>query len=152
MMSFSEREILLSVVYSMIYGVIFSSFYSFILVTSSMVKSIPIVLKKILVFDKLLPAPKTRSCITKSSGKITAFLSVIAFALGFSLLSYIALDGQIRIYMLVLSSASLYISNFVFFGIFEAVISSVFDIVIFVISLSVRCLIMAVKKVNFVKK
>ena len=121
-MTFSTEELFTSVIFALAYGAIFAIAFSFIVVVKESLSVMIDMLKSALRYEKILPLPRFNN--VKNDFKPGAFISVIAvfmFAVGFSLLSYMALDGQLRLYMLILSFALFYLSKNAFYDIFSRV-------------------------------
>ena len=128
MIVFSFTEILISLLYAVIFGLCFSIFYGVISVLYISLKSMQKLIYQIVFFDKILPSPSIKKEIKQGEkGPFFAFLSVLAFFLGFMLTSYFALDGDIRLYMLLLSSASFYIFYSAFCGVLKVGCVLLFD-------------------------
>ena len=139
MMTFSTEEIFSSVIFALAYGAIFAIILSFVVVLKESLVAILDMLKTTLSYEKIFPLPSFSG--VKISYKSSAFISVIAvflFAVGFSLLSYMSLDGQLRLYMLILSFASLYLSKIAIFDIFSRVILLALKAFFIIIALIVR--------------
>ena len=148
MMTFTGREILLSALYALIYGGGFSFVYQLLIILVRTVKAMPSLAVEILNADKIFPSPRVKNAINKGKeGALFAFFSVVLFFIGFQLLSYLALDGQLRIYMLALSSAAFYITNLAFYTFLRIICITLFDIIILLLSTAVRVLVLPVKKV-----
>ena len=142
MIVFSFTEILISLLYAVIFGLCFSIFYGVISVLYVSLKSMQKLIYQIVFFDKILPSPSIKKEIKQGEkGPFFAFLSVLAFFLGFMLTSYFALDGDIRLYMLLLSSASFYIFYSAFCGVLKVGCVLLFDAFLFVISTTLRSII-----------
>ena len=142
MMSFSFFEIITSLFYAIIFGLGYSLFYAVIFIIYLSFKDIPSLFCQIVVFDKILPSPSIKKGIKEGKcGPLFAFLSVLTFFLGVMFASYFALDGEIRLYMLVLSSASFYIFYLTFYDVFRTIFILLFDMILFVVTLSLRLII-----------
>ena len=100
MMGFSGREILLSVLYAFLFGLGYSLLYQLILISLEAVKSLPRLAREILGSEKIFPSPSIKKELKdRKFGAVFAFFSVFLFFVGFLLLSYLALDGQLRLYI-----------------------------------------------------
>ena len=147
MMGFSGREILLSVLYAFLFGLGYSLMYQLILISLEAVKSLPRLAREILGSEKIFPSPSIKKEIKdRKFGAVFAFFSVFLFFVGFLLLSYLALDGQLRLYMLVISSASFYVFNSAFFVVLSNIFILLFDCLIFVFSTAFRIIILPLKR------
>ena len=106
MIYFSFRSIILSIIYALIYGAIFGFVINFI-------KQIPLMLKYIVSIPKALiiyTGPLNSVTYVKKYKKkpnvisrLYVFFSIIIFSLGFLFLSYYAIDGELRLYLLLFS-------------------------------------------------
>ena len=147
MITFTYAEIALSVIYAMLFGCVFAGVLSIICLLCDLVLKIPKMMKDIIVFEKILPAPsfdflKSR----RKDGGFIAFFSVILFTLGFLLLSYYTLDGIIRIYMLILSFAAFYLAKMTFLNVFERLLLFILTWVLKPFAVSVRLIIYPLKR------
>ena len=149
MIAFTYQEIADSILFAIGFGVGFSVLYSAVLLLRSIIFSLPDIFCSIFVFDKILPLPSF-SEIGKGQkvGKILCFFSVVLFFVGFCLLSYIALDGIIRIYMLVLCSAAFYLSKITIFEFFIKVFLFIFRFVLRLFTLVIRIIVSPVKRLK----
>jgi len=151
MMVFSGKEIMLSVIYAIIYGFGFSLFYQALLVLSVSIKLLPNLFVEILRFERIMPPPSAKKNIKNGkSGPILAFFSVLLFFIGFIIISYIFLDGEIRVYMLFLSSASLFVLYSAFCDFFKNIFSFFFDLILLVVSTLIRSLVLPFKKIYII--
>ena len=147
-MTFSAEEIFSSVIFALAYGAIFAVIFSLTVVMKESLAVFFNMLKNSLRYDKIFPLPSYEK--VKISNKTGAFISVVSiflFAVGFSLLSYLALDGQLRLYMLTLSFASFYLSKIAFFDIFSRVILFAFRISFILIVFIVRLVLWLPKRI-----
>ena len=105
MIYFTAYEIIRSVLSALLYGLLFAFFVCFVElclgVSRNGVKSLfnSLVLGKIIKRNNLLGEEK-------KTGAFLTFLFIILFSLGFILLSYLVLDGAIRFYTLIISTAA----------------------------------------------
>lgn len=154
MITFSIREIIFSALSAVIFGVVFSAFVCTLDMLIGVASSLPEFLIASVRFDKVFPPARLSvSARKRSVGPIYLFFCILIFALGFSLLSYISLDGEIRIYMLILSFASFYLSKISFCNFLTRAILWLFDGAISLVTLALRCLVLPIKLlIRFVKK
>ena len=146
MIYFSPAEILCSLLHAVVFGMGFSFFYQLFVAILRTAKSIPGLMNEILFAERIFPFPSVKGKFKEGEeGGMTAFLSVIFFFLGFLLLSYFSLDGRVRIYMLVVSSASLYAFNYAFSVILGAFFCNAFDLILAVASTVIRCVMLPFK-------
>ncbi len=149
MITFTYKEIADSILYAILYGVSFAVFYSALVLVRSIFYSLPDIVKKTVKFDKIFPLPNF-SHVGKSTktGKILSFISPLLFCLGFCVLSYISLDGIIRIYMLILSSASFYLAKIAFYEFFIRIFLLIFRLVLQSFTIIARCLILPIRQIK----
>lgn len=149
MISFTNPEIFLSIIYAVLYGGFFAFGYSVLLTVNSLIKSSSDIMLGILRFDKIFPLPRYKSLLnSQKHGPIIAFLSIVFFSVGFVLLSYLSLDGIIRLYMLVLSFASFYLLKITIFDFLRRLTTFIFDYMIMVCALPVRFVVLLLKKLQ----
>ena len=142
MIAFTLGEILSSLIYAAIYGAVFSAVYSGIKLLCDTVLSIPGLIGNIFVYESIFHLPNFRKNIVRRKiGSIFTLLLIILFTLGFVLISYLTLDGVIRLYVLFVAFASFYLSNFVFCDILSRVFLWIFDQILKLVCLIVRILI-----------
>ena len=146
MMGHSLWRIVASVLSAASFGAIFSCVLAVASSALEVGKRALVLLKEIVRFEHILPLPSFRKYIFEENDRkdMPVWLSISAiplFAIGFSLLSYLTLDGQLRIYMLLISSAALYLSNIVFSNFFHRLFLLICTVFFAVISLPIRCLI-----------
>ena len=112
MIGFSMYELLLGAFNSLIYGFCFGVILLFFDVICKQSSKFIIHLRNAFKFKKgETGTRKPSKSIDNKNSSLVAFLKVISFSLGFLLLSYYSLDGEIRLYMLLLSLFSLKTSN-----------------------------------------
>ena len=111
MIGFTLDEIIGSVFYAICYGFIFSLVEFLLTLSYKIFTKVAYQLTE--KFKKGDNTRKKTESIHKKADKLLP-LKIFLFGIGFCLLSYIALDGEVRIYMLILSSASLFISKLAF--------------------------------------
>ena len=146
MMGFSSIEILNSVLFAVIYGAFFAFIYESVRLALLVFKSLPKVCSEILVFEKIFPTPPiTKAVKSAKTGRPFSFFSVLAFFFGFSVISYISLDGDIRLYMLILSSASFFLFYSTFWDFYRWLILSILDLIFIPLSVFFRCLLIPFK-------
>ena len=119
MIDFDLNITLTSILFAIIFGVLYAILYSVVYLLKSTFGCIPSIIREIVSLKKILPLPRFEYLSTEGRlGGFLTSLSIILFGLGFSILSYVSLDGQIRIYMLFFSFASFYLSKKAFLNIF----------------------------------
>ena len=142
MIAFTTEEILLSIIYSIGFGVMFSCLYSASLGLISLLKSG----SKIFAFFMVSASPfdgfkQKWGFRTYSPGPVHSFLSIILFAIGYSITSYVSLDGEIRLYTLIVSFASFYLSNSAFSIILNKIFLKFLSLILALFSCSVRLIL-----------
>lgn len=151
MIGFSFLEIINSLLYSFIYGLGASALYVVVSNIYLILKSLPDLFYEIIIFDKILPSPNFKKCLkVGKKGPIFAFVSVFLFFIGFMLVSYFALDGEIRLYMLILSSAAFYVFYSTFYDILKNILIVVSNAFIFIISTTFRLAVMPFKIMHYI--
>ena len=146
MIGFSEQELIISALYAVIYGILFSFAYRLFSILIHVIKEAPRLCSEVVFANKIFPAVKINSRLGNGkNGPISAFFSTVLYFIGFLLLSYFCLDGQLRVYMLVISSASLYVFNFAFFVILSRIAIILTDGILFLVSTAVRLVILPFK-------
>ena len=152
MISFSHQEILVSLAYAVAYGVTFSALLALVKLILRIALALPGFLYDTLSFTKILPREDFKGRINlMENGKVFDFLGVIIFTLGFILISYLSLDGEIRIYMLLSAFAAVYLSNLVFYGIFIRFFLFLFDIIFGLLCIAIRLIIYPFMKLYRIK-
>ena len=146
MMGFSAREVLLSVVYSVAYGAAYSLIYKTLEFLINLIFVFPEYLCTQLREEKIISLISIKGKIKgRKNGPIFTFFSTLTYFTGFLLLSYFSLDGDIRLYMLILSSASLYIFNLTFCDFWHKILTTLFDIVFALLFAALRLVILPIK-------
>ena len=139
MMTFSAGEIFSSVVYALIYGIAFAMMLSAIKAIKEGIYASLEYLKKLSWNDRIFSLPRLKRVnFIHRTGAVAYALSILLFAVGFSLLSYLSLDGQIRSYMLILSFASFYMSKNAFFGFLKRIVFIALGIPVSLIAIALR--------------
>lgn len=152
MINFSLEEIIRSILYASSFGILFSFLYTAIRLLKSILLTIPDVIRELFVFDRLFCTPDfKKSMLLMKNGRLMTFISILLFSLGLVTVSYLSLDGEIRIYVIVFSFASFYLANIVFLRIFLKVIIFILDLLLRVICIALRMMIFPFRKL-FSKK
>lgn len=154
MIPFEKGELLLSALFAVIYGAGFSVLLCGVDIILAGLSVMPRFFGETVRFDNILPPPRfAKDSFRWRRGPIYIFLAFTLFALGFSLLSYVSLDGQTRIYMLILAFASFYLSKIAFFDFLRKAFLWLFGLALSAASVMVRLAILPIKLiVRFVKK
>ena len=115
-MHFSIGEIFISIICSLIYGALFFVFYTATVIIKVQLEDAKAIIKIAFVYDKIFKKPTINiGRSEKSCGNLLSFLLVSLFSVGFILLSYYALDGCVRIYVLLLSLFSFFALKWLLF-------------------------------------
>ena len=139
MMHFSMTEVLWSLIYALIFGGCFFLFYIAAVVLKSECKRITTLPRLIIKYDKIFEKQAINKSRTDCSlGAVTKASLVILYSLGFVLLSYYALDGCVRMYLLFLSITTFLFLKIVLEDIILRFIKSVFDSVFYLILILFR--------------
>lgn len=116
------NTILHSIFFATIYGVLFAITSTIVSIMISLLSKLPEIIREVFVYDGLFSNPKF--LLSKNTPtSFSTFASVLCFTLGFIILSYYSLDGEIRIYMFIISTASYYLARFAFCAFFEKIFS-----------------------------
>ena len=150
MISFTHAEILSSCIWAVMYGLFYCVLYCISVSLTNLLSCLPGDIKSMLGFERIFPLPKFKHEKTKSIGSLLIIILVFLYGLGFSLISYAALDGEIRLYMLVLSFASFYLSKNVFFNFEQSTIRLIYVALLKIISLLIRLLVVLKRRIVFV--
>lgn len=139
MMTFSAGEIFSSVVYALIYGIAFAMMLSAFKAIKEGIYASLEYLKNLSWNDRIFSLPRLKRVdFIHRTSAVAHALSILLFAVGFSLLSYLSLDGQIRLYMLILSFASFYMSKNAFFGFLKRIVFIALGIPVSLIAIALR--------------
>ena len=97
----SFMKILESVVSAFVYGVVFSFLRSFTGIIFFVIKTL---------YAHFISSPQ-KSLKHQKTTSFGIFISVVLFGIGFSIISYVFVDGCIRMYLLLFSLLGVYLSN-----------------------------------------
>lgn len=108
MIYFTYTEIILSLIYAVLYGVLFGCSYQLIRSVVPLVKMVLEIPRESLAYGTSIFRKRKRinfEAKTKNKlvGSVSVFSAIIAFSIGYILLCYYTLDGQLRLYLLVFS-------------------------------------------------
>ena len=146
MIGYTSYELIWSVAHALIYGAFFAFVYQLALILRGLIVSIPSLLCEVVFYEEFFVPPRLKDHIEGGkTGSLFAFFSLLSYFLGFILLSYYSLDGQIRLYMLAITSASLYIFNISFCVVLRAVITFLLDVLLVVVAITVRIILLPIK-------
>lgn len=107
-MSFSFSEIINSVFCAIIYGCGYFVYFTILRILLSRLRDVKFFIRSTYDYSKITEK-KRRGDVALKPSSVTAFFDIFIFGIGFILLSYFALDGCLRVYMVIVSS-------FVFFS------------------------------------
>lgn len=127
MIIFSFYEIFLSVIYSVSFGGLLAILYEFFRILSFLPETISLIFRKT-NFSNAGKIYLSNQTITQ---KIIFFLF---FTLGTILLSYFALDGLIRLYVIAVSLATFYLVKKMAFYLLEGILYTLLSIILFPIA------------------
>lgn len=126
MIYFSSSEILISVIASALYGVLFSLFSLAFVVFACLFKEFFRSVKNAFDYSIKLSAIPLKNP-NKSTGGVYVFLGIIAFSLGYVLLCYFSLDASFRLYVLLISATT----YFIFYSFINKIITPILNAIIF---------------------
>ena len=127
MISFSFGDIFLSVIYSSFFGIALAFLYESARIISFLPETISLILRK----SEFINVRK----IYLSNQTITQrILFFLCFTLGTILLSYFALDGLIRVYVIAVSLASFFLSKKMAFYLLEGILYTFLPIILYPIA------------------
>ena len=112
MIYFTAEEIFGSIIYAALYGGGFAAFYVLATFLSEELIMIKYVLKSSAKYDKFFEIPESLKCgdtkaeVSDTLAAILKFSFILLYGVGFILLSYFALDGTFRIYLLAITLMS----------------------------------------------
>ncbi len=119
MQYYTSQQIFLSVLYSLIFGVCFGMFSSLVSVILEYIETLLNLPRLILTYSSEEKGPltlfKEKPKLIYSEGRakevIKDFIVTLSFGISFSVLSYIAVDGELRLYVLLIALITSYFSN-----------------------------------------
>lgn len=140
MIYFTSEEILFSVIASLVFGASFGGVFSLLSLIKPLIKAITVGTAS----GVRLPLKKIRriaiSDYEEGSTAVGTMLTVILFALLYVLISYIALDGAVRIYTLLISLSSAAIIKYISAKSLTNALKILFELLIYVYSISLSLL------------
>lgn len=153
MIFFSLNEIMISVLLAILYGACFAGFIDLFILFRNVIVSLPGLMRDVLEYDKLFNLP---SEILKKNryniNSISLFFCFLIYVIGFIFISYASLDGMIRIYMIVISSASLFVTKNKIFDKLYVVLFGAINFILGLLCVAIRVFLYPFKKVLFFKK
>lgn len=146
MMDFNSAEICLSVLYAIIFGFCFFILFSLMNICRDFLRGIIPYLKEAVRFKRIFPLPSFNIYLKEGrSSALFLIISILTFSLGFILLSYLTLDLQLRLYMLVIYFASFYVSYFAFFAFLKSVFLRISGLLLSLVCILLRVVIFPIK-------
>ena len=149
MIFFTIEEYFYSAIYALGLGIAYSAALSFLQSIMSLFRILPTFFYEIFNYSHLFAPFKVDRHLLKIRNKKSAigvFISILSFSFIFLLISYVTLDGVLRIYLLIVLFASFYVSNFAFSSAFAFLFSWLVTILLTLIAIPIR-LIYAMFKV-----
>lgn len=141
MIAFTTREVLCSLIYSLIFGV---GFFALTTAFSALLRyafRFGKLWDDLTTYGKIFEKPmKIRGRIPESLESIESFLLTLCFFLGFILLSFYALDGSVRLYTFLTALAAFCLLHRVLFSRVSAAIFCMLDVIYFVFVFLIRAL------------
>ncbi len=126
MIYFTAGEIFRSMLYGAIYGALCAFLFVLLTVSRLVIRDVALCFRQIFVYKNIRDKIRLEaSCDNVCQSSAGVIFEIILFTLGFILLSYLALDGLIRGYMLAIVFASFYLSKMAFFDYFKMIILKV---------------------------
>jgi hypothetical protein len=102
-------------------------------------------LVSVLFYESLLQ-PITRRYGGNEKHILSGIVDILVFGVGFIFLSYAALDGALRFYMLILSFAAFYLSNFAFFEFLSRILNIFFDYLELCVLIFIRIIMFPIRQ------
>ena len=127
MISFSFYEIFLSVIYSVSFGGLLAILYEFFRILSFLPETISLIFRKT-NFSNAGKIYLSNQTITQK------IIFILSFTLGTILLSYFALDGLIRLYVIAVSLATFYLVKKMAFYLLEGILYTFLSIILYPIA------------------
>ena len=106
---FTAEELILSFLYALVYGISYAAFVETIGALGKLFRNVPTFVQSVIIYDKLCPPSYINLTPNDRHAGLRTFATTTAFSIGFILLSYFALDGEVRLYTLIASITSFFI-------------------------------------------
>ena len=159
MIPFTSFEILASIFSATIFGAFFAFLNLVLKILNLEIRHISKIGEHLFNSKNIFSIPKRRALITaeppkrhKYLSEISTFFKVIIFDVGFILLSYYALDGEIRAYLLFFSIGFFILFNSLFdktlLKITDVFFVFIYGVFVVFLRLSLRPLLLAIKKIK----
>ena len=150
MILFDYNDVLLSMLYALIFGFSFAFVYSIILLIKRALVSLPSIVKDVFFLQKSITAKSFDYLLNNViPGRLLLAFSIVIYGIGFFLLSYVVLDGQIRIYMLIISFAAFYLSKFAFYDLIFKILIRLCIVFLKGLTIVIRWIFHPIKKCLF---
>ena len=127
MIGFSFSEIFLSVIYSILFGITLAFLYEFARIISFLPETIFLIFRK----SEFL---NVRKIYLSNQTIIQKILFFLCFTLGTILLSYFALDGLIRVYVIAVSLATFFVVKKMTFYFLEWILYTLLSLILYPIA------------------
>jgi hypothetical protein len=153
MMSLGITEVLMSLVYAILYGAGYALAFAVVSCLAGQGERFRGFLPMLLEYDKILEKPiKNKGRTEYKPGNVFLFCAVIFFAIGFLLLSYFALDGCLRVYMLLASVTSFLLTKSLacdkIYFILDALFGFLFFVLVAILRLPISVLLRFARKIK----
>ena len=158
MIAFEFSEIANSALSALVYGAIFAILSQFTASLLSALKGVLVFLPRAFIYDgaaiiKLLAVKEIFEERIKVRNKIIdeiiVFMKVLVFGIGLILLSYIYLDGSIRLYMLFISVLSYFVSYRFINPFFQKTMNATINVIGFLLINGLRLIFFLPRKMAF---
>lgn len=145
MIAYTRYEIIKSMLDASILGICMCIFSTIIELFEELVPIIKSVAIGLVKYDKLISTIKIEHRMQRSKSSIRHFFSIIVFSIIFMLLSYYSLDGQIRLYMMIILFASFYVSKITFLSFFKKILVNFLDMFFSITCIFLRIVLLPLK-------
>lgn len=138
MIYFTAEEIYASILYAAAYGALFAAFYQLIKFIVADFYVIKFALKSTFKYKRIfeapnLPASDSELIHNTLIHRITLFLAITLYGVGFIFLSYMTLDGYYRLYMLGISLLAIGLTNYILRKTALVILERIFKLMIYLV-------------------
>ena len=147
MISFTTEEVLFSLLCGVLYGFVFSLFNELIGIFVTFIFANAKLFRSILKYENIF---EKNEFLIRKKREYSSFLTatiIVLFFFGFILLSYITLDGVIRLYLLFVSFAAFYLSKITVCKMIGGVLLRLLNLLFSVFLISFRILLLPFRKI-----
>lgn len=146
MNTFSIQETYYSILSAAVYGCFFSFLCTICYLLTEYAKMLFFALKCTVIYDGSLFSHLSKSDIKKEAdggleSEIFAAIKTVIFFLGLLLVSYVSLDGDIRIYVVAVAACTFYLSDKLLVRFFTRALIFLFDKFIYVLTVFLRIIL-----------